>query len=71
MALSAGNTGQERAAWLRLVPQMSATVVLEALEQLAVSSAGSAGDLTLCSRLRTVLKQYRKLSQQQTPPPAL
>ena len=71
MASSVGDTGQEYAAWSRLVLQMSASVVLEALEQLAVSSVGSAGDLVLCSRLRTVLKQYQKLSQQQTPPPAL
>ena len=56
---------------IRLVLQMSASVVLEALEELAVSSAGSAGDLVRCSRLRTVLKQYQKLSQQQMPPPAL
>ena len=71
MASSVDDTGQECAAWLRLVLQMNANVVLEALEQLARSLVGAAGDLVRCSRLRTVLKQYQKLSQQQTPLPAL
>ena len=71
MASSVDDTGQEYAAWLRLVLHMSASAVSEALEQLAVRTLGSAGDPVRCSRLRTVLNQYQKLSQQQTPPPAL